>query len=463
MLSSERIAWLSGLVFLAGTQASCAKTHRVYSASNISEADVVHYALPRTVVKVVATVSVSTIAAPPCASEAEALGIPAPKFVKGKYFTVHDVEVETFGEPDPGRLFAVELGSTGASALQLTLDRRGILTGGSSESKDEYAAAALGIAKSAAEIAMDTLFGAGTSALAVPVDDERCRQARGYLVELRRALVDVHSNRGAADPKDVLEWKIAKLSAMEKKAESIFNGVIPGSPVKIQCEVRPSEATEFKLFDYTAATGAIASPSTADVTCEIPPEAMIPPSHAVAVPASPPMGPLPIPNTNHDIVLHMSNVTGIVPATTSAPVLPTKDADRSFAYYIPRLTVVGARETKRSASGSTAEVLRRFSPKSVYIAQFGALKTLPRMGVSGSAKLSVTLDAENGALLAVTTNESSADLGGGAATIAETVTNVADSVRGRKSAEAEELEALLQRQAILEAKVAIEAAEAALK
>ena len=521
-LNSKRGHALLGLAvpLLVG----CAKTHVVVEAKSLSAPDALHYVLPRTVLKVTSNVSVSTIGSPVCpSSDAIEMGVAMPALKPpsatqgGKYFTLHSIEVEVASEADPDARFAIDLASTGGSQLNVTFDPRGVMTKAQSEASDETLPAILGIGQSVLDIGLSAAFGAAATELDKPPSTSPstatyCKQARATLGRLRETIAELYGSGSAGDTKEVLEIKLAKLSALEKKAEAVFNGVLPGSPKKIVCEVRPRPESQsggsIRLFGYSGLVGllpmpapapaaptpaapatasaaaatapaaaatapaapatapaapatATAAPATAtapaapataphalaaDVSCDFPPDLVIDPGAHVTGTDADKL------EAAYDVVLSAQLVDGVLP---SEPVdrRPSAEGKRSFRYRVPRFADVFAEEH----TSDTPNVYRyRGDKQRVAIAQLGQIRSLPVFEVGGSATLSVTLDPASGALLELAAKEKSVDLGAAAGTAGKMVTTTLGAVRDA------DLKDLQRKQALLEAQVAIQAAEKAL-
>lgn len=458
----------------------CAKTHVVVEAKSLSAPDALHYVLPRTVLKVTSNVSVSTIGSPVCpSSDAVEMGVEMPALKPpsatqgGKYFTLHSIEVEVASEADPDARFAIDLASTGGSQLNVTFDPRGVMTKAQSEVSDETLPAILGIGQSVLDIGLSAAFGAAATELDKPTSpsySSYCRQAKGTLAKLRETIAELYGSGSAGDTKEVLDIKLAKLSALEKKAEAVFNGVLPGSPKKIVCEVRPKPESQsggsIRLFGYSGLEGLLPLPApapaapaaapaapaaapnalAADVSCDYPSDLAIDPgAHVIGTGADKL-------KDAYDVVLSARLVDGVLP---SEPVDRKASAEgkRSFRYRVPRFADVFGAEHKAGA----ANMYRyRGDKQRVAIAQLGQIRSLPVFEVGGSATLSVTLDPASGALLELAAKEKGVDLGAAAGTAGKMVTTTLGAVRDA------DLKDLQRKQALLEAQVAIQAAEKAL-
>lgn len=424
---------------------ACAKTHLVVPIRDATEGDYIYYALPRTVVSATILVSISSVdQSPPCAGsdEMKELGLEAPKVASGKFFTVHEITLTKYSEADPAARFAIALDSAGSDELGVSMNVAGALTKGSSESTDVVVPIVVGATQFVASIAGKVLFGAPTIAGA-PAG--RCDRARLALQEVRGRLLDLDSSQGAADSKEVLELKTAKLTVAAKALEAPFTGVTAGKPQRIVCQLRPAEAGETRLFDWSKAGGVGGSRQAG---CEVPESLSI----AVADRA-----------TGRDATekarlteTHSLSLRIVAKGTDLSQITPTvKETERSFFYRIPAFAELEVGDTT-----SNSEWVRKSDRVTWPIAQLGKIYSLPRLCATKNAKVSAILDAETGALLEASARFQEADLGPALAAIG---TSTAGVLQAHKEAQRdEELLQLQREQALLEARVAIKVAKEAL-
>lgn len=438
-----------GLVLVSG----CAKTVKVFKAGSEGEGDFVYYALPRTVVTVTAVVSVSTIKGKPeCASRIADVGLRKPAFgpsdpnATAKFFTFSEATITTNAEADPNEIYAIALEGKGASDLAVTFNARGALTEGSSESKDVIAPIVLGATQFAASVAAKAFAGTKVPGAAAPPD--HCGDAVAALIDARKRISEAYTNAGSS-PKEVLELRVAKLTVLAKSLEAPFTGVTPGSPKKVVCYIRPVKDNgariDTDLFIWKRGEGI--RQDGRNSACEIAAD----------------LGTWPdsLKGTDRDVDADLAKQhTLTLRITRSAADLSkisptTKTGDRSFYYRIPAFAqlVVGDR-----AGGDTWE--QASDQIEAPIAQLGQSLSLPVSKSTNTAKSGVALDAETGALTRVTATTTEFDFGAALATIGTSAGSVIEARKGGKHDE--DLEQLQREQAVLEARVAIKAARAAL-
>lgn len=454
---------ISRLVCVGGIALSgCAYTHKVVPVSKAGTGDYVYYALPRTVVMATALVSVSTVdPAPPCGNLEKylmPLGLERPKISAGKFMTVHKTSLERRSEPDPEERYAVRVSGTGNSELALELNARGALTKGSSESRDIIVPTVVGALEMAASIA-GKLFGASKDQR-----EELCDGVKVQLDDLRRRLLELDSSPGAADPKEILEYKAARLQLQAKVLEAMFTGVKPGAPQKIVCDVRPKKvvssgnatesttSSDYTLFTWTVAGGIDPSAaSVPEVECDIPAGLSIGENDRARGSDRTVSERI---RAKHSAVLGVGtrHSSDLVSVPESTP----RSGERGFYYRIPAFRTLEVLD--RIGSDRSERISDRVEWA---IPQLGSTRSLPRLRSTGSAKVSVTLDPDTGALLAVMAKEEQADFDAAAGRLGKSIAGVLEARTAAK--DDDELERLKREQAILEAQVAIDAAREALK
>ncbi len=419
----------------------CARLHRVVPLADAKTGEYVYYALPQTVVVVTLTGVVTTVdPKPTCEGEAALmmeLGLKAPVY-SGKLFSIEKVEVSHRAEPDPTKIYAVEVTGGFARTLGLETSAVGLPSLASSKAQDVVLPAAVEAVKLAAKLASIVAFGDVKQ-----VEAKACSDIKKNLQDVRTRLLDLDSSPGAADPKEILEFKQTSLRALAKQLEAAFTGVSPGEPKKIVCEIRPVKGTQaFPLLKWTMKGGVTSTPD-ANVECQVPPDLVVD-GAATARDTATPAARDKL-TVEHVLALQVAPTGRDVAAVT---VPAGRREQRSFYFRRP----ASARVWVSDSLPKTTE--RRLTETYDWtIAQLGEVDSLPRLSSGGSIEVQVTFDPSTGALLKVGATRSSADL-------AKAVGAIDTASSTLHDAEKVELE---RTKAILEAQVAIKAAEEALE
>ncbi len=431
---------LLGLLVSSLALPACARVHRVYPQADAKKGEFVYYALPRTVAIATFTATVSEVKkTPSCASRTDLmqeLGLKQSPY-EGKIFNITKTELSKRSEADPNQVYAVKLNGLGTRSLGLEMSATGVPSAGSSKAEDVVIPAVVGAAQAAADIVAPFL-GAGTQqqVAAAPAFDA-CDAASNKLKNLRKRLLDLHSSQGAEDPKEVLEYKAAKLTAQLKKLEGAFTGVVPGKSTKIVCEYTPTrDEDESTLLTWSMVDGLIDPPATCIVPSGLETDKKA--TLSSAAPGNPPArsNPEPLPaeackdnpqrqsaptewlakcsrarlnaalTDEHAVSIRLQALNGDVSATV--PPTRGKKDQRSFFYRRPAATRVWV-EDKRT---SKAKPARTSKMKDWAVAQRGTVHSLPRVWSAGKVEVSVAFDPETGALTKLEMSRTAADLSG---------------------------------------------------
>jgi hypothetical protein len=433
---------------IAMSLAGCARLPTVVPLKNAKAGEYTYYALPRTVLVVSTKGTVTTINDKAKCIDSEydglrkRLGLQKSKYAES-VFSIAEVTVSTRVEADPERVYAVELSRPGTNAVGLKSSPRGLPSAASAASTDAVIpplTAGLGLI---ASIVGKVFFGAPAVKSSTDEQDP-CVQAAVTLEDLREALTALHKTEGAADSKEVLEYKAAKLEVAIKTIEGWFTGVELGKPKSIVCEVRPVTGTnEYPLFTYTMGAGIdLAQPQNCDLSAEFTAKGKAADTNDQAT-------------TAKLTQVHALSLS-VTPVTTSlASTLATKPAqtenERSFYYRVPGYAVVLAKDGQTRLTAATE----------LPIAQLGTEMSLPRLSAGGSVELAIGFDPDTGALIELSVKRQSADIAGQLSKLSDSAGGLIDASKADAGKNQELLE-LQEQQAILEARVAIKAAEEAL-
>jgi hypothetical protein len=351
----------------------------------------------------------------------------------GSFLTIVEAAVSTSAEADPNERFAIDLNGTSASELSIAMTPRGFITKATSESTDAIIPAVTGIVDIGASIAAKVAFGAPD---AEDEKDKKCNDAEVALIAARAQLRDVFGAPGFSDDKEVIELKAARITSLISRLEEPFTGVKPGKPLKVICEVRPGSAGDTELFKWTIHSGVQDGHGLCDVPGEL--KAFTNPSQ----------GPPEI-RVRHIVVLRVAQEDCSLCADERTP----KDAERGFFYRVPAF---GSVEVVDKTDTSTKTISDRVKAA---LPQLGEVRSLPRVSGSKSARVSISLDPETGALIEAGIKTAGIDFASASGSLQKSIGTVLDA---REAGKQDELEKLQRQQAILEARVAIKTAKTAL-
>lgn len=435
------------------TFACSSKIHHVVPVAEATSGEYVYYNLPQTVIVVTATGTITETksTAPNCtdAVDLEHFGLSVPNYV-GRLLTIANIKLSKKAEPDPAQKYAVELEDKGTNVLTLHINDSGV----PSKAGSEATATGLSIAKSFLKLAATTLIGSSLSPAG------HCADVRKQLDDIRTRLLNLHSSVGAADNKEILKLKEAQLKLKEKKLEAEYTGVNIYPPKTIVCEIVPTSGATVNLLSWSLKQGIISTATACDVPSELKKNI-----GGASVRTGKTYDKL---VTKHELILHVDPVVGGLASIT----IPTtgRAAERSFYYRIPKRALVWVEDTITTnpnqvlgmSPPTTTTNVAASKRENWNIAQLGIVSSIPRLSTRGSAKVDVTFDPDTGSLKEIGLIQTTGD----AAAVIDVVTGQLSAYYTTKKAEVEvdvELTTLQRQQAILEAMVAIEAAEATLR
>lgn len=361
-------------------------------------------------------------------------------------------------QPDAKQIYELELPESrefpAADKLSVKLGQGWSLSESTFESEDETVAVAGRVTNFLAGI-VGSVFGLGgvptLESTAPPKPVRYCTALLEQREEIARALTALYAD--VRVDKTVAEWSEARLKAQMKTREAAFTGAVAKAG-ELRCQISPvwQDGAATSVATDVALDPALGLPSIElatvgkEATWSVHPTCRIPEGFPASA-AKPHTG------VRHGLELELgTDLAGPLPTTVDEAKehLTTSGAKGSLSYVYrrPRPATIWISKGQRKVPATP--------PRMEWLPQLGRVAALPRLKgrkVAGS----VSLDPKTGALTAFQVSTETVD----PSTSLESVGTLVQSV-AKETASKSELEQAKERKELLEALVAIEAAEAKL-